>query len=185
MILRFITSNEHKYEEIRQYLKERGIECQWVRMKYEEIQDDTTEAISLASAQYLRGKVEEPFFLEDTGLYVKELRGFPGPYSSYVLRTIGNEGILSLLKGRERDAIFKTVISYCENGNISQFTGILKGRIGEYERGSSGFGFDPIFIPEGSEKSLAEMSIREKNEHSHRINALRQFMEFLENKGSA
>ncbi|MCL4345189.1 MAG: XTP/dITP diphosphatase [Candidatus Thermoplasmatota archaeon] len=180
MRLRFVTSNEHKFREISAFLAMHGDECEWVRMKYEEIQDDTTESISLASARFLRGKVPEPFFLEDTGLYIDSLKGFPGPYSSYVQSTIGNSGILSLLKEKGREASFRTVISYVSGDGIEQFTGILKGSIAQEERGASGFGFDPIFIPRDSSKSLAEMSIDEKNQHSHRINALKLFIAHLE-----
>lgn len=179
MKLRFVTSNEHKYTEIKAFLEKYGNSCEWIRIKYEEIQEDTTEEISFASARYLIGKVEQPFFLEDTGLYISSLKGFPGPYSSYVQRTIGNQGILKLVHGKERYAEFKTVISFVQNDKIKQFTGVLRGRIGELEKGRSGFGFDPVFIPEGSDKSLAEMDIDEKNEHSHRINALRMFLNDL------
>ena len=179
MKLRFVTSNEHKYMEINEFLKKHGSSCEWIRMKYEEIQEDTTEAVSLASAKYLIGKVGQPFFLEDTGLYIASLGGFPGPYSSYVQKTIGNSGILKIMEGKERYAEFRTVISFVRDDQIMQFTGILKGNISETERGKSGFGFDPIFIPEGTERSLAEMNISEKNEHSHRINALKLFLDYL------
>ncbi|MGP6206930.1 XTP/dITP diphosphatase [Cuniculiplasma sp. SKW3] len=179
MRLRFVTSNEHKYMEINEFLEKHGSSCEWIKMKYEETQEDTTEEVSLASARYLMGKVEQPFFLEDTGLYVRALGGFPGPYSSYVQKTIGNLGILKLVEGKERYAEFKTVISFVEGNKIMQFTGVLEGKIGEVERGKSGFGFDPIFIPIGIDKSLAEMDIKEKNEHSHRINALKLFLNYL------
>lgn len=169
----------HKFNEISSFLGNRGIECQWVKMKYEEIQGDTTEEISRDSAMKLSRQIEEKFFLEDTGLYINSLNGFPGPYSSYVSRTIGNLGILDLLRNKERSAYFLTVISYFDGEKILTFQGKEDGKIAEEEKGKTGFGFDPIFIPENCEKTLAEMSIEEKNQHSHRINALKSFIRYL------
>jgi dITPase (EC 3.6.1.-) len=98
MKLKFLTSNMHKYNEISAFLGQLGIECQWVKMKYEEIQGESTEEISRDSAVKLSRQMGDKFFLEDTGLYINSLKGFPGPYSSYISKTIGNEGILDLLK---------------------------------------------------------------------------------------
>ena len=112
-------------------------------------------------------------------MYINSLKGFPGPYSSYISKTIGNEGILDLLKNKERSAYFLTIISYFDGANVLTFQGKLNGRIAEEEKGKTGFGFDPVFIPENCEKTLAEMSIEEKNQHSHRINALRSFISYL------
>ncbi|MHB1441031.1 MAG: XTP/dITP diphosphatase [Cuniculiplasma sp.] len=180
MNLDFITSNEHKFREISRYLEKTGIECKWIRTSYEEIQADTTEEISRDSAEKISGKRSGKFFLEDTGLYIESLRGFPGPYSSYVLRTISNRGILNLLNGMDRSAHFLTVISYFDGSQVRTFTGKLEGHISMESRGSTGFGYDPIFIPEGNDRTLGEMDVEEKNRNSHRINALKKFIDFLE-----
>ena len=131
MKLKFLTSNMHKYNEISAFLGQLGIECQWVKMKYEEIQGESTEEISRDSAVKLSRQMGDKFFLEDTGLYINSLKGFPGPYSSYISKTIGNEGILDLLKNKERSAYFLTVISYFDGTNVLTFQGKLDGRIAD------------------------------------------------------
>lgn len=155
-----------------------GIKLAWENIEYDEIQDDTTEAISMRSCMDLSGKVRTPFFLEDTGLYIDALNGFPGPYSSYVIRKIGLSGILSLLTG-QRGAEFKTVITLDSGSEYLQFTGILRGSISMEPRGSSGFGYDPIFVPEGAVKTLAEMSLEEKNAISHRSIATGKLISYI------
>ncbi|MGP6294066.1 XTP/dITP diphosphatase [Caldiplasma sukawensis] len=184
MILKFVTHNEHKFLEVKQYAEKKNIKIEWINIEYDEIQADTTEEISRRSAEDLYKKIEGPFFLEDTGLYIESLNGFPGPYSSYVQKKIGNEGILKLMNGiSKRNAFFVTVISYCNEGKIDQFVGRVEGNISTKPSGVKGFGYDPIFIPVDSKKSLAEMTVDEKNMLSHRIRALEKFMEWL-NKGS-
>lgn len=175
----FVTSNEHKFKEIRATMEKEGIGLEWERTKYMEIQADTTAEISLDSARRLSESIKTDFFLEDTGLYIDSLNGFPGPYSSYVASTVGNEGILNLLAGKERAGRFLTVITYCSNGVFNQFDGVLEGRISKKVSGSFGFGFDPVFIPEGYNVTLAEMTVDEKNEISHRSRALSKLIEFM------
>lgn len=156
-----------------------GLELQWDKTKYTEIQADTTAEISLDSARRLSERIDEDFFLEDTGLYIDSLNGFPGPYSSYVASTIGNEGIIALLAGKQRTGRFQTVITYCRNGQFNQFEGILEGSMAEKVSGSFGFGFDPVFFPEGYDVTLAEMTVDEKNKISHRSLALSKLIEFM------
>lgn len=181
-MIKFITSNEHKFKEISSKLSESGFKIEWVKMTYEEIQADETSEISLDSAKKLSSQISGPFFLEDTGLYIDSLNGFPGPYSSFVSKKIGNAGILKLLEGKERSARFVTVITYYETGTFRQFCGTLKGSIANEIKGTGGFGFDPIFLPEGLENTLSEMTINEKNKISHRTNALEKLVSFLSNK---
>jgi XTP/dITP diphosphohydrolase len=118
----------------------------------------------------IRDIIDSPYIIEDTGLFIECLDGFPGPYSSYVLGTIGLEGILKLLSNVEnRKAYFKSVGVVAINKSILKiFRGILKGYIAYEKRGRYGFGYDPIFMPEKMEKTLAELSIEEKNKISHR-----------------
>lgn len=183
-MIMFVTSNAHKFQEVREIMESSSIEVQWHEMQYEEIQADTTEEISRDSCIKLAKKIEGKFFLEDTGLYIDPLNGFPGPYSSFVQKTIGNKGILRLLHNNGRNARFLTVISYWNGKDVIQFRGELEGKISYTERGSTGFGYDPIFIPDGYEKSLSEMTPAEKNGISHRSTALKKFMDYLktENK---
>jgi XTP/dITP diphosphohydrolase len=174
-----VTSNRHKFEEISALFDEAGISLEWRQMKYEEIQEDTTEIISYRSCVEVRKFLHDDFFLEDTGLYVPALHGFPGPYSSYVNETIGYAGLQRLVDGKDRTAYFKTVISLSINRGIIQFGGILKGKISAEARGVTAFGFDPVFIPEGEDLTLAEMDIDDKNRLSHRGKAVSILIEYL------
>ncbi|GGM67389.1 non-canonical purine NTP pyrophosphatase [Thermogymnomonas acidicola] len=184
MRIRFVTSNQWKFNEISEACRRKGIEVEWVRMKYEEIQADDTEEIARTSCERVSAQLGSGFFLEDTGLYVGALGGFPGPYSSYVSKTIGNAGLLKLLEGKERGAYFLTVIAYFDGTVVRTFRGILEGTIADAPRGSNGFGFDPVFIPSGHSRTLAEMSTSEKNMISHRSSALSRFLEYLAGRGN-
>ena len=174
-----MTSNKHKFKEIQEIMRRYGIELDWKEMKYEEVQGEGTAKISLDSATKVSRMINEPFFLEDTGLYINHLSGFPGPYSSYVQKTIGNNGILRLMTDTDRSAEFLTVITYWDGSMYHQFTGINRGSISVEARGNEGFGYDPIFVPEGTRKTLAEMSLQEKNMISHRYRAVMEFVKFL------
>lgn len=171
-MIRFVTSNEHKYQEVSAFAVSFGVTVEWEKMEYEEIQADSTEEISLDSCKKLTNVIKGDFFMEDTGLFIEALNGFPGVYSSYVLKTIGNAGVLKLLQGKERSAKFRTVATASIGGNVRQYAGELDGTITNEIRGNGGFGFDPIFLPEGSRVTLAEMSLEDKNRISHRFRAL-------------
>ena len=119
--------------------------------------------------------------VEDAGLFIEALKGFPGPYSSYVYKTLGVQGILKLMEGvKRREAYFLSAIAYAEPGlEPKVFLGKVEGFIVPEARGSKGFGFDPIFQPKGSEKTFAEMGVEEKNRFSHRAKALSALAEWL------
>jgi XTP/dITP diphosphohydrolase len=123
--------------------------------------------------------------VEDAGLFIDALSGFPGPYAAYVYKTIHNSGILKLMENTaDRHAKFQSVIAYCDQETICEpvcFDGEVKGEITTAERkeqGKSGFGFDPIFQPVGSPKTFVEMTIAQKNGYSHRAVAIRKFAEW-------
>ncbi len=174
MRIRFVTSNEHKAEEAAEILRSGGIEVEWVDLEYPEIQADSLEEVVSFSLEWVSGRVETPFFIEDAGMFIDALSGFPGPYSSYVFRTIGNQGIIRLMEGvSNRRAKFYSVIGLVAGrGMKAEVMGAgVPGRIAERPRGI-GWGFDPIFIPEGGGGlTYAEMG-RRKNEISHRRRAL-------------
>ena len=109
--------------------------------------------------------------------------GFPGPYSAYVSKTLGNEGILKLLSGEScRTATFKSVVGYCEpGGEPLLFVGSVDGVITEEIRGEGGFGYDPIFAP--GKRTFAEMLMEEKNEISHRRGAFGAFLDWFKKNG--
>jgi XTP/dITP diphosphohydrolase len=122
-----------------------------------------------------------PVFVEDAGLFVDSLQGFPGPYSRYVYDTVGVDGILKLMKKIEnRSAHFQSVIAFSspEEQPVC-FVGKVEGKISLQKQGTEGFGYDPIFEPlEGDGRTFAEMTTAEKNRFSHRAEALRMFAEW-------
>ena len=123
-------------------------------------------------AQSAFSQCSRPIIVEDDGLFINSLNGFPGPYSSFAYKTIGNKGILNLLKS-ERKATFQSVIAYCEKkGDILLFKAAMNGKISRKPMGKR-WGYDPIFIPEGQTKTYAQLD--NKNLVSHRYLAIKKF----------
>jgi len=177
----FVTNNIHKFNEARRVLSEYGIAVAMLRMKPPEIQDDELEEIARTSAVEASKRTGLPVIVEDAGLFIDALQGFPGPYSSYVYRKIGKEGILRLLRECDsRRARFKSVVAFCSpESEVKCFSGVVEGRISRSIRGRSGFGFDPIFEPQDDpSRTFGELSQEEKNRISHRSRALRRFAEW-------
>ena len=182
-IIFFATNNFHKFNEARRVLAEHKIAVGMLRVKALEIQSDSLSDIAQASAIDAFERCHLPIIVEDAGLFVDVLNGFPGPYSAYTYKTVGNVGLLKLMgKVAYRKATFKSAIVYYDGqGAPVCFEGEAAGKITSEERvgnGKSGFGFDPIFQPDGSSKTFAEMTITEKNGYSHRANAIRKFAEW-------
>lgn len=180
----FATGNINKFNEARSILSPYGISIGMLRMKGDEIQSDNLKEIAETSARNAYNRTKLPIFVEDAGLFIEALSGFPGPYAAYVYKTIHNSGILKLMENIvERNAKFKSVIAYSDQTLCEPecFWGESKGEITQTERKPQGkfpFGFDPIFQPIGSNKSFAEMTILEKNGFSHRAMAIRKFAEW-------
>ena len=183
MELIFVTTNRHKVQEIRALAESKHVTIEQLDYDYPEVQHAEIEEVAKESALYIRAKavIKKPFFLEDSGLFIHALNGFPGPFSAYVFNTIGNEGILRLMadkKGEARGATFKTVVAFCESAKDTPilFVGTAEGRIAEKVRGEGGFGYDPIFEVDNEAKTFAEMSAVEKNAVSHRGKAFRKLL---------
>lgn len=189
----FATNNSHKLEEIRQILGESievlslaDINC------HEDIPETapTIEGNAMMKARYVYDKYGTPCFADDTGLEVEALDGAPGVYSA---RYAGGEGhdseanmrkLLHELEGKEnRRAQFRTVIALIEQKDgkpvAHTFEGKIEGHISDEKRGTSGFGYDPIFVPEGYEQSFAELGNDIKNKISHRARAVARLAEYL------
>jgi XTP/dITP diphosphohydrolase len=183
-IVFFATGNINKFNEARSILSQNGIAVGMLGVKGDEIQSDSLQNIAQKSALNGYERCHLPIFVEDAGLFIKTLGGFPGPYAAYVYKTIHNSGILKLMKNeKDRIATFKSVIAYCDEDHCEPlcFFGEAKGQITTVERraqGDSGFGFDPIFQPSGNKKTFAEMTIDEKNGFSHRAMAIQRFVEW-------
>lgn len=169
----FVSTNEGKVREVRAVLAEHGITVRWRRRELPEPQADTLEEVVRAKLSAL-GPSRGLFLVEDSGLFVRALGGFPGVYSAYVLRTIGLEGLLRLVTGRDRAAIFRTVAGVRDGRRSWTVSGASYGELTTARKGVGGFGYDPVFRPRGSRRTFAEMTIEEKNRQSHRARALRR-----------
>lgn len=179
----FITSNPGKVKEFKEKFSSLSIDVVQKNLGYPEIQSESLEEVAKFGAEYVQKKFKHPFILEDAGLFVEHLNGFPGVFSKYVYLTIGCKGILKLLENVDnRKAYFKSVISYTEpDKQPVLFVGECHGSIAYSERGSHGFGYDPIFIPNGSNKTFAEMTTSEKNKISHRGKSMEKLIDFFKN----
>ena len=179
MQISFVTGNPGKFTEAEKILKHFGVNIVHRNLSIDEIRSDSIEEIASASARFAHAKLGEPLFVEDSGLFIPALNGFPGAYSAWVFRKLGNEGILTLAAGKEAE--FRACIAYTDGIKVETFTGSVKGRISEEIRGTGGFGYDPIFIPEkvpevrhSGDKTFAEVP-EMKEALSHRKRALEKF----------
>jgi XTP/dITP diphosphohydrolase len=178
--LYFITGNTMKAGEVKAILAEFGIDTVKKELDIEEIQSLDAEKIAKKKAMEAFRMVKKPLITEDTGLCIKAMNGYPGPLIKHFYNSIGLQGIADFLKGRDRSAEAITVVAYCDSkGNVKTFEGKVKGRISTYVAAGSKFAWDPIFIPEGYDKTYAEIGAEEKNRISQRRKALEKFAEFF------
>jgi XTP/dITP diphosphohydrolase len=177
----FSTTNRGKFSEAQKILNKYGINITQAPLPLEEKRSESVEEIAEGCALRAYSILRRPLFVEDSGLFIPALNGFPGAYSAWVLKKLGNEGVLRLLEGKNREAEFRCAIAFTEGKEVRLFTGEVKGRISESIRGNGGFGYDPAFIPEGEEKTFAEEPSL-KDSLSHRARALQKFGEFLSGK---
>ncbi len=178
----FVTSNSHKVKEASDILSPFGITIEQNNCGYPELQEDELEKIAAFGAQWAANKLDSEAMVDDSGLFISVLCGFPGPYSAYVFDTLGNDRILKLMDGdADRSAVFRCVIGYCRPGEKARlFAGEVEGEISLESRGNSGFGYDPIFAV--GERTFGEMADDEKNRLSHRYRALLKFARWLREK---
>lgn len=183
-VIFFATGNVHKFNEARMILSGCNIAVGMLSVKSVEMQSDSLREIAQSSAREAFKQCGLPVIVEDAGLFIDALNGFPGPYAAYTYKTIGNRGLLKLMENVEnRRAMFRSAIAYCDSEAEASavFEGEAEGEVTVNERsgnGKSGFGFDPIFRPSGSIKTFVEMTIEEKNGFSHRAMAFRRFAEW-------
>lgn len=179
----FVTGNKHKVEEARSILSPLGITVEQNNCGYPELQEDELEKIAAFGAEWAANKLGSEVIVDDSGLFIQALGGFPGPYSAYVFDTLGNDRILKLMDGdTDRNAVFRCAIGYCVPGEKARvFTGEVKGDISIEGSGNAGFGYDPIFAVGG--RTFGEMGEEDKNRLSHRYRALLKFAEWLKGNG--
>ena len=177
----FITGNKGKVLEARSKISTINIEVIQKNLGYPEIQSDSLEDVACFGVTHIQKQLNKPFILEDAGLFIETLDGFPGVFSAYVFHTIACKGILKLMeKTDNRKAIFKSVFAYGRpNKKPKIFIGECEGTISLNEAGNQGFGYDPIFIPESETKTFAEMETVEKNSFSHRGKSLEKLIDYF------
>jgi XTP/dITP diphosphohydrolase len=192
-MLCFATNNQHKIEEVRAHL---GPDFHLIGLAElgctEELREDQTtlEGNSFQKAEYVFKNYGVACFADDTGLEVAALQGAPGVYSARYAgdQRKAEDNMKLLLKNLEgsqsRQAQFRTVITLMAPGLTKQFEGIVTGQIINEYRGSGGFGYDPVFLPDGFTKTLAEMSMEEKNAISHRARAVNKLVDYLKTSRS-
>ena len=186
MQISFVTGNSGKFTEAEKILKDFGVNIVHRNLRIEEIRSDSLLEVAKAAASTAFAKIKEPLFVEDSGLFIPKLNEFPGAYSAWVFQKLGNKGILRLAAGSEAE--FRACIAYANKEGIKTFSGSVRGTISEEIRGSSGFGYDPIFIPENTpgvrysgEKTFAEVP-EMKTALSHRLRALEKLGKYLETR---
>lgn len=179
--LYFITSNKGKALEAKTKFSKINVKIIQKNLGYPEIQADSLEEVALFGAEDVKKRFDQPFFLEDAGLFIDALGGFPGVYSAYVFYRIGCDGVLKLMDNvDQRRARFRSVIAYGEPGKKPRlFVGECTGALSRRVIGDHGFGYDPIFIPDGETRTFGQMETEEKNRFSHRGKSLEKLMIFL------
>lgn len=178
MTLYFATSNTGKFKEAKSKLK--PLQLRRLELPYPELQAASLEEVVEYALQWLKERTNKNILIEDSGLFIDALKGFPGVYSSYVYKWVGCRGILKLMEGvKNRSACFKSCVGLLIGGKATIFNGVCKGRIAFELRGEGGFGFDPIFIPRGYKRTFAEMGLEEKNKISHRALVMEKLARFL------
>ena len=174
--LYFITGNAMKAREAKLILPKFGIEVEQKELDVLEIQDKDAAHIALRKAEEAFRQLKHPLIVEDTGLYIKAMNGYPGTFIKHFFNSIGPEGILDFLKGKDRTAEAVTVVGYCDSkGNAKVFEGRVKGKISESIRKRNDFDWDMIFIPDGYDQTYSELDMAEKNEISQRRKAMEKF----------
>lgn len=190
-ILVFATHNSDKYLEIKRMIPEGLTLFSLNELALSDPipeKSETLEGNALQKVQYVRRFTQYDCFADDTGLEVESLGGKPGVYSARFAGENATYGenvnlLLKEMKGKaNRRARFITVIALLWEGNTYFFKGIARGMILDNIRGSAGFGYDPVFLPEGKRETYAEMATEEKNQISHRGKAFKKMLEFLEDR---
>ena len=182
MKIYFGTHNMGKLKEFREILS--GVaELEHIDAEVDERRSDDPLDIVRDKAKRLSEKFNKPMVCDDSGLFIKSLKDFPGTCSAYIHKRIGLKGILQLMGGiSDREAEYRCAVGYCEPGKDAvSFLGVEKGVISDSIRGDGGFGHDPIFIPEGSNETYAEMDNNETAKKFRR-EAVLKLVEYLKNK---
>ncbi|MDP2670901.1 MAG: RdgB/HAM1 family non-canonical purine NTP pyrophosphatase [bacterium] len=172
----FVTGNPNKAKEVAMIL---GIPVESVSLEIDEVQSLDLVEIAQKKAKLAFEQTGKPLIVEDAGLFLDQWKGFPGPLVKHVLAAGGNQLLLQMMEGVEnRAASAQAVFAFHDGQKIHTFLGKVAGRLAKEEK-PGGWGWDPVFIPEGGELTYAEMGPEAKNQVSHRRQALEEFKKFL------
>ncbi|NUN11607.1 non-canonical purine NTP pyrophosphatase [Candidatus Micrarchaeota archaeon] len=177
MTLLFCSSNEGKFLEVRQVLKEKGVVVEHFKMELVEPKVFSLEEVVLSKARQAFNAAGGSVVVEDTGIFFLDYNDFPGAFTKVFVSSVGLKGVLRLVEGTSRKAVFKTFLAY-KDANIEKvFVGSVSGSISREIKGSSHtkLPFDSVFIPDGWNKTFAEGTSEEKNIASHRAKVVREF----------
>lgn len=181
--LLFATTNQGKLDEARAVLQTK---VEGIPLDIPEIQSLDPVAVAVAKAQAYFEKINKPLFVEDVSLSFSQLNGLPGPYIDAFMKACGNEGIVEMLpESTDRKAVAQTTIVYIwgsKEGECKVFIGKMEGVVAEKPLGENGFGWDPIFIPDGETRTLAQLTGEEKNKYSMRAKALILFKNWINSR---
>lgn len=183
--LYFVTTNEHKVREIAVVLAGFGVKLLQKKIELLEPGLETVEEVALAKAEHAFRLLRRPLIVEDTGIFFDAYRNFPGVFSKRVWLGIGFDGLMRLLRGKNRGAKFKVAIAYIDKpGKPKLFVGTLHGKILKKVKKISAqrLPYEKIFVPDGHKKTIVEMTLPEKNHISHRGKAARKLGKWLQHK---
>jgi len=174
--LTIVSGNKHKIAEYERML---GVELESVELDLPEIQSTEVEEVIKLKAEEAYRQLGRPCFVDDTGITIKCWGNLPGALAKHFLVNVGPDGILKLLGDNPRAAYTKVAIGYRDENGLQIFSAMVEGEITTEIRGENGFGFDVIFVPNGCTKTLAEMTVVEKDKVSHRGRAVREMKKGL------
>ena len=175
-----VTQNQHKLKELRPLFMKYNVEFDTTSLEKHEIRSENIEEIAREAAKVAFETLQKPVVVDDTGFFVDALNGFPGSYAGIVLKFIGFDGILQLMTDKvERASVFKTAVGYYDGQHLESFLGTMSGSVARNPAGEGGFGYDPIFVPDGFAKTYAELTFDEKVNISHRTKAFEEFLRWF------
>jgi XTP/dITP diphosphohydrolase len=174
----FVTTNPGKFREAREILRPYGVRLTWVRRPLTEPQSDDLVEVARSKSLAVRG-LRGYVLVEDSGLFVRSLQGFPGVYSAHFLKIWGFPPLFELLRRRPRAAVFRSVAVLRQGRTCRTFVGEVQGKVARRASGDHGFGYDPVFVPRGYRSTFGQLPTIVKNAISHRARAMAQVGEFL------
>jgi len=178
MILNIITSNKNKAKELSELL---NIKVNAINLELPEIQSLDVRQVAQHKAAEAFRQIGAPVIIDDTGMSINAWNGLPGALIAWFLESVGTQGILDMTSNlADRDAIISTALAFADESGVKIFSGELRGKIAKTRKGKNGFGYDEIFIPDGSNLTLAEMTFAEKNKISMRKLAAEKLRKYLE-----